>query len=71
MYINHFKRCISKLLKARYDLQPIRNIDNLAKGIKDGLSKVLCQDDNSTEVVACKFYSDNLRAAVTIEWAQQ
>ncbi|MGE6514066.1 RusA family crossover junction endodeoxyribonuclease [Lysinibacillus sphaericus] len=47
------------------------NIDNLAKGIKDGLSKVLCQDDNSTEVVACKFYSDNLRAAVTIEWAQQ
>ena len=46
------------------------DIDNLAKGIKDGLSKVVWHDDSQvTELVARKWYSDNPRAEVTIEWA--
>ena len=45
------------------------DIDNLAKGIKDGLSKVIWHDDSQvTELVARKWYSDNPRAVVTIEW---
>ncbi|MFJ8513397.1 RusA family crossover junction endodeoxyribonuclease [Lysinibacillus xylanilyticus] len=45
------------------------DIDNLVKGIKDGLSKVLWHDDSQvTELVARKLYSDNPRAEVTIEW---
>ena len=45
------------------------DIDNLAKGIKDGLSKVIWHDDSQvTEMVARKLYSDNPRAEVTIEW---
>ncbi|QPQ35919.1 RusA family crossover junction endodeoxyribonuclease [Lysinibacillus sp. JNUCC-52] len=45
------------------------DIDNLAKGIKDGLSKVIWHDDSQvTELVARKLYSDNPRAEVTIEW---
>lgn len=44
------------------------DIDNLAKGIKDGLSKVLWHDDSQVvELVARKWYSDNPRAEVTIE----
>lgn len=45
------------------------DIDNLVKGIKDGLSKVLWHDDNQIiELVARKWYSDNPRAEVTVEW---
>jgi len=45
------------------------DIDNLVKGIKDSLSKVLWYDDSQvTELVARKLYSDNPRAEVTIEW---
>jgi len=45
------------------------DIDNLVKGIKDSLSKVLGYDDSQiTELVARKLYSDNPRAEVTIEW---
>lgn len=45
------------------------DIDNLAKGIKDGLSKVLWHDDSQiTELIARKWYSDNPRAVVTVEW---
>lgn len=45
------------------------DIDNLAKGIKDGLSKVIWRDDSQvTELIALKWYSDNPRAEVMIEW---
>ena len=48
------------------------DIDNLVKGIKDGLSKVLWHDDSQvTELVARKWYSDNPRAEVTIEWQEK
>ncbi|MFJ5566159.1 RusA family crossover junction endodeoxyribonuclease [Lysinibacillus xylanilyticus] len=48
------------------------DIDNLAKGIKDGLSKFVWYDDSQvTELVARKWYSDNPRAEVTIEWAEK
>lgn len=48
------------------------DIDNLVKGIKDGLSKVLWHDDSQvTELVARKLYSDNPRAEVTIEWQEK
>lgn len=55
------------------ELRPVTkpDIDNLAKGIKDGLSKVLWHDDSQvTELIARKWYSDNPRAEVTIEWAE-
>jgi len=45
------------------------DIDNLAKGIKDGLSKVLWHDDSQViELVARKWYSDSPKAVVTVEW---
>lgn len=48
------------------------DVDNLAKGIKDGLSKVIWHDDSQvTELVARKWYSDNPRAEVTIEWSEK
>ncbi|MGE6516825.1 RusA family crossover junction endodeoxyribonuclease [Lysinibacillus sphaericus] len=35
-------------------------MDNLVKGIKDGLSKVIRHDDSQvTALIARKFYSDN------------
>lgn len=47
------------------------DIDNLAKGIKDGLSKIIWHDDSQViELVARKWYSDNPRAEVTIEWLE-
>lgn len=52
-------------------LRPITkpDIDNLVKGIKDGCSKVLWHDDSQViSLVANKYYSDNPRAEVTIEW---
>ncbi|EON73548.1 endodeoxyribonuclease RusA [Lysinibacillus sphaericus OT4b.31] len=55
------KKNISKLEMARYDLQLSQEgIDNLVKGIKDGLSKVIRHDDSQvTALIARKFYSDN------------
>lgn len=48
------------------------DIDNLAKSIKDGLSKVLWHDDSQVyELVARKWYSDNPRAEVTVEVMKQ
>ncbi|AVK98860.1 RusA family crossover junction endodeoxyribonuclease [Lysinibacillus sphaericus] len=48
------------------------DVDNLAKGIKDGLSKVIWHDDSQvTELFVCKWYSDNPRAEVTIEWGEK
>ncbi|WP_346235710.1 RusA family crossover junction endodeoxyribonuclease [Lysinibacillus telephonicus] len=45
------------------------DIDNLAKGIKDGLSKVLWHDDSQViELVARKWYSNSPKAVVTVEW---
>lgn len=45
------------------------DIDNLVKGIKDGLSKVIWHDDSQViSLVANKYYSDKPRAEVTIEW---
>lgn len=45
------------------------DVDNLAKGIKDGLSKVIWHDDSQvTELFVRKLYSENPRAEVTIEW---
>lgn len=45
------------------------DIDNLVKGIKDGLSKVIWHDDSQViSLVANKYYSDNPRADVIIEW---
>ncbi|MGE7621712.1 RusA family crossover junction endodeoxyribonuclease [Viridibacillus sp. NPDC096237] len=47
------------------------DIDNLVKGIKDGLSKVIWHDDSQViELVARKFYSDKPKAVVTIEWGK-
>ncbi|MEK5432628.1 RusA family crossover junction endodeoxyribonuclease [Lysinibacillus sp. FSL R7-0073] len=54
------------------DQQLNPDIDNLAKGIKDGLSKVIWRDDSQvTELIARKWYSHNPRAEVTIEWHQK
>lgn len=48
------------------------DVDNLAKGIKDGLSKVIWHDDSQvTELFVRKWYSDNPRAEVTIEWQEK
>lgn len=48
------------------------DVDNLAKGIKDGLSKVIWRDDSQvTELFVRKWYSDNPRAEVTIEWGEK
>ncbi|MGF9975924.1 RusA family crossover junction endodeoxyribonuclease [Viridibacillus arvi] len=47
------------------------DIDNLVKGIKDGLSKVIWHDDSQViELVARKFYSDKPKAVVTIKWGE-
>jgi len=43
--------------------------DNLAKGIKDGLTGVIWQDDSLiNELHVRKFYSDEPRAEIKIEW---
>lgn len=45
------------------------DVDNLAKGIKDGITGVLWKDDSLiVELIVRKFYSDNPRAEITIEW---
>ncbi|PZX07922.1 Holliday junction resolvase RusA-like endonuclease [Psychrobacillus insolitus] len=45
------------------------DLDNLVKGIKDGLSKVIWHDDAQiVEMTVRKFYSENPRAVVKIDW---
>lgn len=45
------------------------DLDNLVKGIKDGLSKVIWHDDAQiVEMNVRKFYSENPRAVVKVEW---
>lgn len=53
------------------ELLPVKkpDVDNLAKGIKDGITGVLWKDDSLiVELIVRKFYSHNPRAEVTIEW---
>lgn len=53
------------------ELLPIKkpDVDNLAKGIKDGITGILWKDDSLiVELVVRKFYSHNPRAEVIIEW---
>ena len=45
------------------------DLDNLVKGIKDGMSKVIWHDDAQiVEMNVRKFYSENPRAVVKVEW---
>lgn len=48
------------------------DLDNLIKGIKDGCNKVIWHDDSQiVEMNVRKFYSEQPRAEVTIEWHQK
>ena len=45
------------------------DLDNLVKGIKDGMSKVIWHDDAQiVEMNVRKYYSENPRAVVKVEW---
>ena len=45
------------------------DLDNLVKGIKDGMSKIIWHDDAQiVEMNVRKFYSENPRAVVKVEW---
>lgn len=67
--ISNSKKKLQQALNGELRPTTKPDIDNLAKGIKDGLSKVIWRDDSQvTELVARKWYSDNPRAEVTIEW---
>lgn len=45
------------------------DLDNLVKGIKDGMSKVIWHDDAQiVEMTVRKFYSENPRAVVKVDW---
>lgn len=45
------------------------DIDNLVKGIKDGITNVIWKDDSQvTELIARKWYGESPKAVVTIEW---
>ncbi|MEK3973696.1 RusA family crossover junction endodeoxyribonuclease [Psychrobacillus sp. FSL K6-1267] len=45
------------------------DLDNLVKGIKDGMSKVIWHDDAQiVEMNVRKFYSENPRAVVKVYW---
>lgn len=45
------------------------DVDNLVKGIKDGITGVLWTDDSLiVELTVRKHYSDNPRAEIVIEW---
>lgn len=45
------------------------DVDNLAKGIKDGITGVLWTDDSLiVELTVRKHYSDNPRAELLVEW---
>lgn len=46
--------------------------DNLIKGIKGGMSKIIWHDDAQiVELNGRKFYSEQPRAEVTIEWLEK
>ncbi|MGG0663425.1 RusA family crossover junction endodeoxyribonuclease [Viridibacillus arvi] len=77
LYIDVFRKIPKSFSKKKHlqavegELRPTTkpDIDNLVKGIKDGLSKVIWHDDSQViELVARKFYSDKPKAVVTIEW---
>nr|WP_243432759.1 RusA family crossover junction endodeoxyribonuclease [Lysinibacillus sphaericus] len=56
---------------ARGELRPTTKpeADNLINGIKDGCNKVIWHDDSQiVEMNVRKFYSEQPRAEVTIEW---
>ncbi|MEB7453251.1 RusA family crossover junction endodeoxyribonuclease [Lysinibacillus sphaericus] len=60
-----------RALIARGELRPTTKpeADNLIKGIKDGCNKVIWHDDSQiVEMNVRKFYSEQPRAEVTIEW---
>jgi Holliday junction resolvase RusA-like endonuclease len=69
-------KAISDSKKKRADaisgvLRPTKkpDLDNLVKGIKDGLSKVIWRDDAQiVEMTVRKFYSENPKAVVKIDW---
>ena len=45
------------------------DVDNLAKGIKDGITGIIWTDDSLiVELLVRKHYSENPRAEVIIEW---
>lgn len=48
------------------------DLDNLIKGIKDGCNKIIWHDDSQVvEMTVRKFYSEQPRAEVTIEWQEK
>lgn len=60
-----------RVLIERDELRPTTkpDLDNLIKGIKDGCSKIIWHDDSQiVDMVVHKFYSEQPRAEVTIEW---
>lgn len=70
--ISNSKKKLQQALNGELRPTTKPDIDNLAKGIKDGLSKVIWHDDSQvTELIARKWYSDNPRAEVMIEWHQK
>lgn len=63
-----------RALIASGELRPTTkpDLDNLIKGIKDGMSKVIWHDDAQiVEMTVCKYYSEQPRAEVTIEWGEK
>ena len=60
-----------RALIASGELRPITkpDTDNLIKGIKDGMSKIIWHDDAQiVELTVRKYYSEQPRAEVTIEY---
>jgi len=48
------------------------DLDNLIKGIKDGCNKIIWHDDSQiVDMTVRKFYSEQPRAEVTIEWVEK
>ncbi|PJO42920.1 RusA family crossover junction endodeoxyribonuclease [Lysinibacillus xylanilyticus] len=58
-------------LIASGELRPTKkpDLDNLIKGIKDGCNKIIWHDDSQiVDMTVRKFYSEQPRAEVMIEW---
>lgn len=63
-----------RALIASGELRPTKkpDLDNLIKGIKDGCNKIIWHDDSQiVDMTVRKFYSEQPRAEVTIEWHQK
>lgn len=63
-----------RALIASGELRPTKkpDLDNLIKGIKDGMSKIIWHDDAQiVEMTVRKYYSEQPRAEVTIEWGEK